>query len=347
MKLKSFLLCSLIGYAFFACSPRISTNITKIYPQQSPDVQVAVFTNEKDVPPQSEPIGTVSISDTGFSTNCDSATVFSLAKKETLNAGGNGLLVTRHLRPTIMGSNCHQISGTMLIISDFIRAENDVLDLNQSQPVRHQRDSRFSKMAFQLDAGYNWRTAEIDPSLTPFQKHLVKQIMSGFLWSGSVSYYFKNFVGIGLSFHQFRTSHEEFAYNSDTGETGELKLTDAITYVGPACAFQLPIGKSNWLFDAFVSIGYIGYTSKANVMRDNSIVSGSSVGFQTKIGLSYKITPEWGIGLKLIPTNGTLFQYTIEENGYKTSVKFEENKGESLAQIGLTLGLRYYINSKK
>ena len=123
-------------------------------------------------------------------------------------------------------------------------------------------------------------------------------------------------------------------------------MNDRITYIGPSFAIQLPLGKSNWLFDASTGFGYIGYKSKQSFLRDNIIVSGANVGVQAKAGLSYRITPEWGIGFKLIATNGALFQYTVDENGYKKTEKFEDGQGEGLSQIGLTLGIRYYINSK-
>lgn len=349
MKIKPLLLYVLIGSIGFSCSPRISTNITKKYPQQSLDVQVAIYTNEKDVPPQSEPIGTVSISDTGFSTKCDSATVFSMARSETLNAGGNGLLVTRHLRPTIMGSSCHQISGTMLLIPDFYGTEKKTPESFQEQPAltSYRSANRFPEMAFMLDGGYNWRTAKMSSELSDYQRHLINQVKSGFLWSGSVSYYFSGFIGVGLNFQQYISTHEEYAQNTDTGETGELKLNDRITYIGPSCVFQLPLGKSNWIFDASAGFGYIGYKSKMNFSRDYLIVSGASLGTQLKVGLSYRITPELGIGFKLNAASGVLYQCNIEENGHKTTEKFEENQGEGLGQIGITLGIRYYINSKK
>ena len=373
MNNRSLLLCIFICIIGYACSPKVSTRITKSYPQQPPDAPVAFYTREMDVPSQSEPIGTIDIGDSGFTTNCDSATVFSIVKNETRKAGGNGFLVTRHLRPSFIGSSCHQISGTMLLVSDFSRTKNDTpetITFVQTQPVSplsedakpanetatfvqvqpanvsYRSSRQFSRMSLMLDAGYNWRTAKIYDDLDDFEKHLVKQVMSGFLWNSSLAYYFKNYFGVGLSFQQFSASHEEYAEDLNTGQTGVFKINDRITYVGPAYMMQVPLGKSNWLLDVCVSIGYIGYTSKQNFMNEKVIVSGATIGFQTEAGMSYKITPEWAIGCKLLTTSGTLFKFTVDNNGYKTTEKLDAKNGESLAQVGLSLGICYYLKSK-
>ena len=162
-----------------------------------------------------------------------------------------------------------------------------------------------------------------------------------------MAYYFKNFYGIGLSFQQFRASHEAFGEDLSTGNTGVLKIADRITYIGPAFMMQTPLGKSDWLFDLCMGIGYIEYKSKLNFANEKRTVSGATIGFQSEVGISYKITPEWAIGCKLISTSGTLFQYTfVDANGHKTTEKLDAKNAESLTQFGISLGVRYYIKSK-
>ena len=239
----------------------------------------------------------------------------------------------------------------MLLVSDFLRTESDLpetITFVHAQPadVIYRQSGKFPRMSLMLDAGYNWRTAKISGDLDDFQKHIAKQVMSGFLWNGSLAYYFKNYYGIGLSFQQFRASHEAFGENLNTGQTGVFKINDRITYIGPAYMMQVPLGKSNWLFDVSMSIGYIGYTSKQNFLNEKMKASGATVGFQTEAGISYKITPEWAIGCKLLTTSGTLFKFTVDNNGYKTTEKLDAKNGESLAQVGLSLGIRYYLKSK-
>jgi len=192
-----------------------------------------------------------------------------------------------------------------------------------------------------LDAGYNWRTAKISPDLDGFQKHVIKQVKSGFLWTGSLAYYIKDYYGIGLTFQQFGASYEVFGEMN--GQTGVLKISDRITFIGPAFAIQAPLRNSDWIVDLSMSIGFMGYVSKIKFPNYNRTASGATFGSQTAIGLSYKFTPQWAIGLKLQTASGILTQYTEEINGHKTTVTFEPKNGESLAQFGISLGVRYYI----
>ena len=347
MNNKVFLLYTFICLIGYSCSPKVGVKITKSYPPQASDTPVAIFTREQDVPPQSETIGTIKISDTGFTNaaNCDSAAVFSIAETETRKAGGNGLLITRHLRPSFWSGSCHQIAGTMLLVPDiYLTPEMMIL----SDETSYRPSRQLPRMSFTLDAGYNWRTAKIDDKMPDFQKHVYKQIKSGFLWNGSLAYYFNNYYGIGFSFQQFITSTQQFAQDLNTGQTGVWKIKDRITYFGPAFMMQAPLGKSSWLWDMCLSIGYIGYMNKQNIINQKAKFSGASIGFQTEIGLSYKISQKWGIGCKLLSTTGTISQYTVvDNNGYKTTLKLDDDTGyESLAQFGISLGVRYYIKSK-
>ena len=349
MNYKSFYLHAFICLVGCACSPRISTNIVKSYPPQAPEMPVTVYTREQDVPANSELIGTIGVYDAGTSSNCDSITVISIAKNETQKAGGNGLLITRHLRPSFWVSSCHQIWGNMLLVSDFSRTEDTVrstpetITFVQTQGyIRQQK--QLPKTAFMLNAGYSWRTAKIYDDLSDFEKHLLKQVKSGFLWSGSASYYFNDYYGIGLCFSQFAASYQTLAQDLNTGRNGEFKIADRITYFGPSFAMQAPLGKSAWLFDIDFSIGYIEIKSKQSFLNETVTISGNSIGFQTEAGLSYKISPEFAIGFKIRTIDGTLFQLTTVDNyGQKTIEKLDPKNGESLKQFGLSLGICYYI----
>jgi len=153
-------------------------------------------------------------------------------------------------------------------------------------------------------------------------------------------------LGIGLNFYQFSTSHGEFGEHMITKQKGTFRIADRITYIGPAFALQMALGE-NFLFNADFSIGYIEQYSKVTFLKQKETTSGSTVGFHTKVGLSYKLSPQIAIGFELLTTEGVIFEYTATDiNGQKTKIKLEENKGESLSQISISLGLRYYINRK-
>ena len=55
-----------------------------------------------------------------MSTKCNYDQVVWLAKQETAKAGGNALALTDHRKPSLLGSSCHQIAGSMLLVSDTV-----------------------------------------------------------------------------------------------------------------------------------------------------------------------------------------------------------------------------------
>jgi len=257
-----------------------------------------------------------------------------------------------------MNYKCQYLIMAVLLLVTIQVSEGQIIEQGsspetvtfvQAYPVdaTNRTSSKLSRMSLMLDAGYNWRTAKISDDLNDFQKHLVKQIKSGFQWNGSWSYYFgkKKLCGVGLKFQQFLVSNETYGEDRDTGKTGVLRFADRITYIGPAYMMQLPLGKSNFLFDICGSIGYIGYKSKQSFVDEKVTVSGATVGVHSAVGLSYKITSKWAIGCKMSATNGALFEYTLTDMyGQKTTEKFGDNSAESLAQLSISFGIRHYIN---
>ena len=342
MSNHSFLFYTLICFSICSCSPRVATNIAKSYPPQEPDAPVVIYTRQQDVPPQSESLGTLIVDDAGFTTQCDSVTVFSIAKDETRKVGGNGFLLTAHSRPSIWSTTCHRIAGTMLFISDFTMPSTDAALSNINNSVSKRLQPR---MTLSFDAGYGWRTAKLSDELNSYLKEFMKHLMSGFALDASFIYFCNDFYGVGLNYYQYGSSHKDYAQDLNTLQSGELKKTVRITYIAPVFPIRFPFGTSKnvFLLDINLSIGYIGYKSMESFVNYNAVHSGSSIGFRSDIGLSYKFSPEWAIGFKLTSATGTLSQMEVNENGKKTTTKFDVGKSESLEQAGITLGIRYYI----
>lgn len=102
-----------------ACSPRVTTEVVKSYPPIVDADSVCVYEPGDSVPNSAEPIGTVSVTDAGTTIKCKYDQVLRIAREETAKIGGNAFAVTEHKEPAVWGSSCHQISGTMLRISDW------------------------------------------------------------------------------------------------------------------------------------------------------------------------------------------------------------------------------------
>ncbi|ODS81366.1 MAG: hypothetical protein ABS46_11665 [Cytophagaceae bacterium SCN 52-12] len=108
-----------------ACSPKVSTSISKHYDALDYREEVAVWMPGDDSPKDAEVIGTVKIGDSGFSTDCGLDVAIEKAKDEARKAGGNAIKITRHQPPSFWTSSCHRIRADILKIdaSGIIKAD--------------------------------------------------------------------------------------------------------------------------------------------------------------------------------------------------------------------------------
>jgi hypothetical protein len=325
-----------------SCSPRIGTILTKTYPALKSNEPVEVFTDTRSVPSDSESLGIVRATDTGFSTQCDSITVVESLKAEARKAGGNAIVITEHIRPSFFGSNCHQMTGTILRIYDFESktfAENaDSIRLEEIESIQPARI--LPRMDISAGIGYAWRTAKLAPNLDPITREYAKGLMDGFAWKMTFNYYFNDLFGIGLDYSAFRATNK--ALGQQDGNPGYLKTNDMITFIGPSFSTRSQLNEK-WMLNCSLSIGYIGYTSKETAFGTSEKISGASVGMQAGIDIQYKLTPDWGIVFNCNAISGVLSEYTHEWNGYKETIKLDDNSKEGLQHINLLVGVRYYI----
>lgn len=112
------LLFGLISISMIACSPKVTTNLTKTLPALDYKQEVTVVGMSEEAPTNATEIGIVKIGDTGFSTNCGWDVVIEKAKMEARKAGGNVLKITEHIPPSIMGSSCDRITAKILKVEN-------------------------------------------------------------------------------------------------------------------------------------------------------------------------------------------------------------------------------------
>jgi hypothetical protein len=306
--------------------------MAKSYPSLPPDAPVKVFYKE-DIPAGSEEIGQVRISDTGFSTNCDSLTVINRIKNEARKAGGNAVLITKHKKPSVWGSSCHQMTATVMNVSDFLGKSLALDDVKEdADPVLLAKSKVLPRFNLAINGGYGWRTAKMADGIEELEKDYLKNLMSGFVWNASVNYYFNDNYGLGLSYSAYSASTSLY----------DLKSNDKITYVGPAFLMRFSQNQK-WIFNMSLGMGYMGYSSTHKRDEGQIKLTGGTVGIETAIGAEYKLSQNWGIGATLSTHSGLLNSMTVNQNGRKQTVDLDKNEKEGLGQIRIAVGLRYYI----
>ena len=117
MKFK-FLLVTGTILLMTSCSAKLTSSIFKTYPPLHYQEDVRVFKPNEAVPSNAEKLGTVKVGDSGFSIDCNYATVLDMAKIEARKVGANALKITQHKKPDFL-STCHRIIADVLRIDSI------------------------------------------------------------------------------------------------------------------------------------------------------------------------------------------------------------------------------------
>ena len=184
-----------------------------------------------------------------------------------------------------------------------------------------------SKVTVMASAGYAWRTAEIDGSITyPFRSH-VEKITSGFHFDISAYHRIDPSMGLGLKFNRYSASAE-------TSLAGVyLSTKDRIIFIGPSFMYSNFEMDTPHKFYWDVALGYQQYTSSNNFSGlGNFEVKGSSVGLYSTIGYQYAVSRSFLIGPQLGFGLGAVKLHV--ENGRSLSLANNDKK-EGLGRVSL------------
>lgn len=155
-----FLSVVIITLFFNSCSPRISTSISKSYNPLPENTEIQVFDLNEKLPETAILLGTISIDDTGFTTNCDYKTILEVGKAEARKAGGNILKIEEHKFPG-MQSSCHQIKASIYKTDDL----SMVKFLSKKDSINESSSTQTDSISFSakgLGYGYMYNNRVLD-----------------------------------------------------------------------------------------------------------------------------------------------------------------------------------------
>ena len=190
-----------------------------------------------------------------------------------------------------------------------------------------QRSVKEGKVAIMASAGYAWRTAEIDGSITyPLRSH-VEKLTSGFHFDISAYHRIAPNMGLGLKFNRYSASAET------TLAGVYLSTKDRIIFIGPSFMYSNFEMDTPHKFYWDVALGYQQYTSSNNFSGLGNIeLKGSSVGLYSTIGYQYAVSRSFLIGPQLGFGLGAVKVHT--ENGGGLSLGNNDKK-EGLGRVSL------------
>lgn len=340
------LVCALgILCLFTSCSPRVGSTITKSYPALSTESPITVYYLQERFPVDADTLGKVKISDTGFTTKCDSLTVINEIKNEARKAGGNAVKITSHRKPSILGSSCHQMEAMILRIDEssirsaFLAGTDSIAPMNDS--LRMKPKSLLPKFKIAIHTGPGWRTAELADGMSRDEHSFYKDLMSGWVAGASLQYYFNDSYGIGLTYSAYNTKNSIYGERINTGERGTLSEKDNITFIGPSFLMRHFSKDQKWGLNMKLGLGYLRYSADQTFNNYFTELRGGTVGMNISIGAEYKFDKHWGITLDLAGTAGILDEIDINENGVKQTITMDDDKREGLGHVMLLGGISY------
>lgn len=174
-------------------------------------------------------------------------------------------------------------------------------------------------------------------------KSYTKKLRRGFVYGADATWFFKEFMGVGLRYKAFSASNGATVTGTDengTTVTGKLKDNIQISFIGPMFCTRFSSRNGLHTLTADIGVGYINYRDKGMVIEKMKL-TGGTLGLLYNIGYDYALNKMWSIGVNLSSIEGTLTTLTLEQNGVKTSqTTLDKDKQENISHIDLSFTLK-------
>ena len=274
-------------------APRVIADVERHYPARTAD-SVMIYEEDEEVPSEARAIGKIKVTDGGLTptNDCLYGNMLALAVKKTAEVGGNVLRIDQHKKPARIGSTCHRIWGTMMLMPDSL-IQTDVL--TSLQRIEQKQYAEYLKVAkdkysrpkrlldiphdvLRISAGPAWITSELETPVRTYKSKL------GFAASAEYQHFWKYGFGLGINYIYYGTSFDEgFKVN--------------MHYLGPTFNIDLNLGRK-WIYDAAFGIGYTYYKESLSAFNGVS-ESQNRVGVMFRLGIDYKVSEKIGIGFHI------------------------------------------------
>lgn len=307
-----------------ACSPKISITVMKTYPPLNESDTVVLYHYGMDAPASAEVVAEITVKDGGMTTKCNYSDVIAIAKDETKRVGGDGLQVVNHLLPGTRGSSCHQIEALALRLNPVDSLQTDeserTLFGNYIKNLPNNLESFRQLSPYEVSVNIGYSKITNDTKDASFED----KISNCLSWDLQFLRYYKIGIGWGLMYSGY--------YASATYEGINNRFIT--TYIAPMFVGKAEFDK--WVLKYKVGVGYYNVTDKASTYLGNLQLSKSMVGSNVNVGVDYKLSENFALGLEAGAVTGT---FTEKENN--EFVTYGDKR------LDLKIGIRYYFGKKK
>ena len=320
-----------------SCStnPKVTAELMESHPAR-PAESVMIYEEGEAIPSEARAIGKVKVTDGGMTPtyDCLYGNMLSLAVKKTAESGGNAFQINKHKRPASrMGSTCHRVWGTMLLMPDSL-LKQDVLtavqriemneDIELAQLAREQiaKAKRYydnPSDIIKVNAGPSWITSKIETNRRIYNSKM------GYAINVDYQHLWRMGLGLGINYIYFGTSFDE-------------GFDSRMHYIGPSFVCSWKPGEK-WRWDTSWSVGYSSYTEKVSESQGGVSyglsATESNIGGLWQMGIEYMLSKKIAIGFQM-----NAFTMSLKKpEGYDT----DKNEFYGIRRIDTLLGLRFYL----
>lgn len=310
-----------------ACStlPRVVADVAVTLPPKQTD-SVMIYDVGDTIPATAAPIGTVKVTDGGFTPTykCLYSQMLALAVNKTIECGGNALRIDQHKLPS-MASTCHRIWGTMyqmpdsLVVNDVhtsltrleSRKDEELLAVVKQQIDRMERMKNLPANVLKVSFGPSWITSRY---ITPVKEHKSKL---GMEFALGYEHLWKSGFGFGIDYLHFNTTFDE---------NYGVKLN----YLGPSLVLGYMIGEK-WRWGCQLGLGL----STCSESYGGSSEKESNIGMMGGLNVDYMLSKHVGLGISW----NTLTMYQKKP----ADLQLDDNEFYGIRRMNLLAGLRIYL----
>ena len=184
------------------------------------------------------------------------------------------------------------------LVADFGTLSEEEQDAMEAADLSFEEPSRFRLAITLAYARRLGRAAE--PTGMSIVDDLNRQIRNGLFWETELQYYFTPANGIALNINGVHTSAT--AQNNT--------VTQHIIFAGPGWATRLETCR--FRLSGSVSLGALFFNENARIGNVSERINAVTVGMSYGIGAEYRVSPTFGVGLRIGYTFGSLSSLRIE-----------------------------------
>lgn len=210
---------------------------------------------------------------------------------------------------------------------------NSEVPINYKDPKGHLEP----KWKLKFFGGPSYITAKTSSDTPELLMEFADKLRSGRLLGFQAHYMTNDYIGFGLVFTDFYTSHSRRIYFPSFNGIGVLDLASRIHiyYVGPSIFSQLLSSNKKSAFVSTISLGHLQYIENIKNSGQNSKASQRTLGLNMSLGYDFYLNKNLSLGGMVNFTTGDLNKMDIEMNGLKETLdeKFD------LTHINLSIGI--------